>query len=480
MVQRTKNEIITSVQTAIQAASPQVRVDVAKGPFYYLAAQGVAGPLADTSRDVERMALLSTHQFPNVATQAEALALARAYAIGIGSGGFSGGIAYFVTGRRPVGSDSFTVQEGATVSTAANRGVVFEAVESRSLTAANADAFFNPSTRRFELPVQVQALSAGEAGNIPARTLTVILGGANNFDGVTNLVDFRGGTAAQSVAAVYARAQQRLAGLDNFSRGGLKSRVLEVDVDRIQAVELTYSTEYPTLFYRLPDDQAVDIWVLNTAQEVLTTDTFVAANGQTQFVLNQKPALSLSSAFVNGVPVTATLVLDTSLEVGRSTREQSRVVISPAANAGDVVDITYSYDNVLNSIQSTLDGLLTSSTGSLFATDILVRYPRSFDFATTVTGTVLGTFDPTTIEEEVATVIGDYIANGTGTSPLLGGTRTPAELRDAIKAQVPGIATLSIPIFGRKSLGTIVESVDIPRNAVIDFADAADLVVSFT
>ena len=480
MTQRSKSEIAASVQRAIQAASPQVRVDVNKGPFYYLAVQGVSGPMATVSADVERMALLSTLQFPTVATTSEALALARAFGLTLGQGGYARGIAYATTGRRPFGSEVFTVEQGAVFATAVTRGQVFEATETRSLTDANADVYYNPTTRRYELPVQVRAVAAGESGNIPARTLVTVQGGAANFEGVTNIVSFTGGAEAQSVAVLYARARQRLLGINNFSRGGMQAVVQNLDVDRIQATALTYTSDYPSLFYRLPDTQAVDVWMLNVPQDSLVTETFTATAGQSQFYLNNKPVLYLTAAFVNGTPVTATLVLDTSLAVGRSTREASYVSLAVPALVGDVVDITYGFDEVPNTVQSGLDGYLNAATGALFATDILVRYSKSLPVAVTVTGTVLGTFDPTTVEAEVATVVGEYIANGTGDAPLLGGSRTAAELRDMIRSQVPGISTLTISIFGRKSLGQIVEAIDIPRNSNIIFEVASDLVVNFT
>lgn len=480
MVLRTRSEILASVKSTLTTISPQLRIDANNGPFFYLAGEAVAQPLADASADVERVALLSTLQFPTIATDSEALALARAFGLTLGSGGFSRGIAYVFTTRQPQGSETFTVFEGDTFSTATNGGQVFEALENRSLTAANIDAFYNPATRRYELPVLVQAVSAGTSGNIAARTLTQITGGATDFDGVVNLTAFTGGTAAQTVANLYTRTQQRLLGLDNFSRGGILARAQNVDPERVQAAALTYSTEYPFLFYRLPDEQALDIWVLNTAQSTLTTETYVATANQTQFVLSNKPVLSLNNVFVNGSPVSAQLVQDTSLEVGRSTREQSYVSISPAATVGDLVEITYTYDQTLNDIQANIDGLLNADAGALFAADVLVRYSRSEPVSVQITGTVLGTFDPTLVESEVATVVGNFIANGLSSSPILGGSRSPADLRDAIRSQVPGISGLNIPVFARKSVAPLVETIDIPRHSQLVFESADDLVVTFT
>ena len=479
MVLRTRSEILSSVKSTLTTLSPQIRIDADKGPFFYLAGEAVATPLAQASSDVERVALLSTLQFPSVATTNEALALARAFGLTLGSGGFSQGIAYVTTSQEPAGTDVFVVAQGDTFSTGAG-GQTFEALESRTLSASNAQAFYNPATRRYELPVLVQAVSAGTSGNIAARTLKNISGGASSFDGVVNLVAFTGGTAAQSVASLYSRVQTRMAGLDNFSRGGLLARIQNIDVDRVQAAVLTYSTDYPYLFYRLPDSQAIDAWVLNTTRDVLTTDTFVVGAGQDKFDLSNKPVLYLSNVFVNGAPVSASLVLDESLEVGRSTREQSYVSLTVPAGVGDIVDITYGYDEVLNTIQAKIDGFLQKDTGALFACDVLIRYPRTTNSVVSVTGTVLGTFDPTLVESEVASVVGNYIANGLSGAALLGGSRSPAELRDAIRSNVPGVSALNIPVFARKDVAPLVENIDIPRNSQLTFETTDDLTVTFT
>lgn len=480
MVLRTTDDIIDSVTEAIQTASPQLRVDVDKGPFYYLAARGVAQPLADIAASVERIALLSTLQFPNVASGQEALSVARAFGLTLGSGGYATGMAYVFTTRRPAGGDTFTVSEGDTFATGSSTGgIAFEAIESRTLSASNADAFFNSATRRYELPVRVAAISAGTTGNIPAFTLQSIRSGALSFDGVYNVSSFVGGTAAQSVDTAYARTQQRLLGLDNFSRGGLVANIQNIDTSRILAVQLTYSSEYPFLFYRLPDSPAVDAWVLNTPDTRSVIESFTATPSQTNFLLSYKPAVSLTGVQVNGIPVSASLVLDTSLSYGRSTKESSYVVLATPAFAGDIVDVSYNYDACLANIQTKVDGYLNSAAGALFATDVLARYPQQTPVTVTVTGSVLGTFDPTSVEEDVATVVGNYLSNGNGDAPLLGGMRTPADLRDLLRATVPGISTVAIPVFCRKTVGPMVETIDIPRNSQLIVESPEDIVVKF-
>jgi hypothetical protein len=173
--------------------------------------------------------------------------------------------------------------------------------------------------------------------------------------------------------------------------------------------------------------------------------------------------------------------LDESLELGRSTREQSFVTLAVAAAGNDIVDITYTYDTVLQTAQAEVDGYLQQDTGALFATDVLLRYAKPLPVVIEIVGSALGTFDPTTLEQETVSAVASYLTNGaTSLVPALGGMRNPAELRDFLRASVPGIAGLGISVFCRKTVSPLVETIDIPRNAYPVLEDAADLTVTFT
>ena len=154
---------------------------------------------------------------------------------------------------------------------------------------------------------------------------------------------------------------------------------------------------------------------------------------------------------------------------------------------GDVVDVTYVYDGLLNEVQARIDGQYNGpDTGNLFATDVLVRQALPLAVSATLTGTVLGTFDPTTVETEVASALADYVLTG-GTAaslvdraPSLGGSRNASALRDYVLTRVPGIASLAIPQFCRASVGSLVEVVDVPVTSYATLAAASQVVIRFT
>lgn len=470
MARRTVAEIEASAKAAIIAASPQVRPDVERGPFYALAIKSVAAPLADASSRVERLALISTMQFPSVVTKDEAIATARAFGETLGGATYARGLAFAFTGRAPTGGETFTVNEGDIFLTGAATGPVFEAVETRSLTAANADAYFNPTFRRYELPVRVQALAAGVAGNIAPRTIRAVTAPDGPFDGATNSTRFYGGAESNSIETMYRNVQAKFSGLDMFSRGGLPSRLLKVDAERIQEIDMTYASEYPNLFYRLPDGQCIDIWVSSSVRDESASETFSAGAGQVAFPLSRAPVLYLTAVAVNGVPASATLVLDDSAGYGRSARESSIVNLSVPASAGDLVDITYGYDGLIADLQSDLQGFVNDpTTGGIYGVDALVRYKRDLPVVAGITGTVLGTFDPTSVEQEVIDAATDYLVSGDTER----GVRRAGVLRDILEDTVPGIASLRINLFCRASVGTLVEAISVPRNARVSVASGA-------
>ena len=480
-MQKSKEQIIKEVSANLEELSPQIQIDADNGPFYYLATRAIAAPLAEENARAERLAQLATYNFPLVATADEVDAALRSFGIPLSRGGFARGIAIFITSRRPVGTEAFYVRQGDVVGTAASGGASFVAIESRALTATNADKFYNAATRRYELPVRVQALSVGVQGRIAASTLRVIRSGATDFEAVTNVAKFRGGQTAATQTSAYAMLQAKLTGLDTFSKGGLPSQVLQFDVDNVLAVAMTTSAEYPSLFYRVPDGPSIDLWVLSTPVEETRIESFVVtASTQSSFPLTYGPAIGLLSVTVNGIDVTASLEIDTSLALGRSTREQSTVSLQTAAVVGDLVDISYTYDILLVGIQQKIQGNRDSDTGDIFGTDTLVRYARSINVQYELRGTVLNTYDPSSVAAEVDAVAADYIANGEEDSPLLGGMRSPDVLARLIRTQVPGVDRLNIVRFGRKEFPGLVETISIPKNSTAGFETASDRATRFT
>lgn len=87
------------------------------------------------------------------------------------------------------------------------------------LPAAQADAFYNFSTRRYEIVVDVVAETVGSAGNRPAGVIKNLLGSAGGFQ-VTNTESTVFGADRESNADLAARAMLGFVSIDTGTEGG--------------------------------------------------------------------------------------------------------------------------------------------------------------------------------------------------------------------------------------------------------------------
>ncbi len=110
-----------------------------------------------------------------------------------------------------------TIVTSSTVSSAPR----FRARGSVTLTASNAQAFFNPNTKRYEVTLQLTADTPGSAGNLPAGALDTVASGASGFQTINEVAsDF--GRDLQTNLELAEAALQALVSVDAGTEGGYK------------------------------------------------------------------------------------------------------------------------------------------------------------------------------------------------------------------------------------------------------------------
>lgn len=175
------------------------------------------------------------------------------------------GQAVIYTTRKP--TTDLVIPAGSFVSTDAdaenNLGAArYRVGGSFVMTAANADAFYNFDTKRYELIVDIVAESIGEAGNRPAGSIKNITGVSNAS--VTNTEATVFGTNKESNADLAARCQLAYSSVDTGTEGGYASTAAE----QIGILKAKIVKSGDTLMMRDYDDVRrkhiggkVDIWV---------------------------------------------------------------------------------------------------------------------------------------------------------------------------------------------------------------------------
>ncbi len=132
------------------------------------------------------------------------------------------GQAVFYTSARP--SQDITIASGTVVSTDADATNNIPAVRflvggTFILIASQADAFFNFSTRRYEITVDIVAETLGSNGNRPAGSIKNILGSAGGLQ-VTNTESTVFGTDRETNSELATRAMLAFVSVDTGTEGG--------------------------------------------------------------------------------------------------------------------------------------------------------------------------------------------------------------------------------------------------------------------
>ncbi len=135
-----------------------------------------------------------------------------------------------------VPTQDLIVTQGAVISSSTvSTAPTFVANGQVTLSSANAQAYYNPQTKRYEIQVQLTASTPGSAGNVPAGALDTIQSGARGLQTInTTAADF--GQDQESNLGVSEDSMNALSSLDTGTAGGYQkvalatSGVLQVNV----------------------------------------------------------------------------------------------------------------------------------------------------------------------------------------------------------------------------------------------------------
>lgn len=126
----------------------------------------------------------------------------------------------FYTEVRP--TRDLVVAQDAVVTSSVNKSAPrFRTRGSVTMTAANAQSFFNPDKRRYEIRIQMMADTPGSVGNVPANDLDTITSGASGFKTINDVASGNG-RDSQSNLALSESALLAVVGVDAGTEGGYK------------------------------------------------------------------------------------------------------------------------------------------------------------------------------------------------------------------------------------------------------------------
>lgn len=180
----------------------------------------------------------------------------------------------FYTTTKPV--DDLIVAQDALVSSSTNTAAPrFKANGAATLPAANAQAYYNPDKKRYEIKVQLIADTPGSIGNVPADELDTVVSGADGFRTV-NEEAAAFGRDVQSNLELSEFAIRKLSSLDTGTEGGYELTAIGtpgvIEVRVVKSGDPDMMRDYDDVRGKHIGGK-VDIWVKGIIERTIT-ETF--------------------------------------------------------------------------------------------------------------------------------------------------------------------------------------------------------------
>ena len=259
--------------------------------------------------------------------------------------------------RTTAPSSDLTIPINFPISTKVNpvtgSSVIFRTIETKTLYAASASAYYNADTGKYELEVAAGSVVKGSTATVGAYTITVPRRPLDDFEEVFNAAATTAGRSVETNSELAARYLIHVEGSQLATPQGLKSFLL----DNISSAEDAYVVYGNSEYLTRDDDDAgaVDVWVLGSIPATRTYTTLY--NGT--YTLNEvdfQPLISVTTVSSVATGLTYTEGTDYEVETGvgeysYSNLGQDGIRWIPGGShpdIGDDVVITYSYNSLIN------------------------------------------------------------------------------------------------------------------------------------
>jgi hypothetical protein len=452
---KTAEDIKFELKESIQITDKTL--DVEQGPIPDIFINPQSGQLANASEDAESLRQLFTLQFSTVATDDEVRKALANYGSTPGGGTKSSHIQHFLRFTRP--TVDILVPSGTLISNVGG-DLVYRVVSGGTIVATSASSYYNANRRAYEIGLLVEAVGIGEKYNLPENRVIGLTTPVTGIDATENRTKSTGGKEAETKESQSNRLKNSLLGINLGAPGGIQTQIKNALPELISDTAVIQPFEKE--FKRLTSGPALDLYCIgNNTQSY--TQTYVAAGGETQVILDKKPVIGILSLTVNNVSgIAYTLIKDTTLETGYSLQAVDYIILSTALGLGDTVVVQYTYNKTLEDVYSYV---YASGNTYLFKTDILIRQP--FYIPPVLGGEIqaLASYSVTEVENNVLNFFSTEFTFTTFIEMVY-----PEVIRQRVLTEVSGVQNFKLTEF-RRSSGSLstIEPIQFARNEIATF-----------
>lgn len=431
------------------------RIDLKVGPTWDYLLAPVPYELSPIETEIARLFQYYSPNFASVCTPEEARDFSNNFGAGSSVGEYAKATVVFYRNSPPPFGKTYTVPTGTLVLTVDNN-VVFSTTQSAEMSGNFASMYYNPTTKRYEIRLPVQAVNAGEKYNIPKDHLKRMQPPIDGFDGVAQITDAEGGSEPETAVNVALRTQDKFKGLDINSVGGIVTQATSINPTQISQVSVVRPTDRVE-FRRLTSGPALDLYIRGQTA-VPFIEEYLSVGGETVVpIVTNKTVTSITSVTVAGQVLTPrtqwVLRLDDSLEYKLSTEAKSYIQLAFPLDVNVLVEFEGERNYLLDTVQTRF-----SKEATLFGTDILVRSYVELPLIVSLE-VKINSGDPDTIAEFITVLLLSIIEPSYGIPTYI----TPDMARDQIKSSIPEVESIKFLEF-RRQFGSLASVETITPN----------------
>ncbi len=434
--------------------------DTSAGPIKEIFTVPLSGITARTEEEAENLRKLFSLNFDETITEEEITQALNNYGSRPGEGTRSTNQQYFLRFTRP--REDITIPVGTLVANSTGT-LVYRTTQAITMLSSQADLYFNPTRKAYEVSVLVEADGVGPEYSLPAYRIQTLLTPVNGIDATENRQKSTLGLPTESTLQQAERLKTILLGLNLNTQGGIPKRILDSLPTQVELVQVV--TPADPEFKRVQVKPSIDVYILGEIAQTVT-ETITATAGQTQIVPLKQPLIVVTSVILNGTTsLSYTLIEDTSNETGKSVDATDIIQLDVPLSINDVVEYTYVYNIVLENVKNLV---FNDAAESLFQTNYLIREFNRPAPLITVELKVLASYSFEEVSAAVRTQIQTILDE-----VILRDRLSPSELRDNITGAISGIQSLRITRF-RRDTGSVsnIETVVLGLNEITEYVEA--------
>lgn len=454
---RSAEQIESDLSNSIEAQDNSY--DVSQGPIKDLFTIPLSGIIAEVEQQAEDLRKLFSLQFSEVATEDEIRKALNNFGSYPNEGSKSTHNQHFLRFTRP--KEDIVIPIGTLVSN--NTGnLVYRTIETVTMLADQADTYYNPTRKAYEIVAKVESDGVGGEYALSARRIQTIMSSLNGIDATENRTKSSQGLPTETLDNQYSRLQTRLTGLNLNTFAGIPEKIKESMSNNVSLVQVI--TPSQPEFKRIQYKPSIDVYVHGDSSQI-NTESFNAISGQTEIYLTKQPVLSVESVIINNsASVSFKLIKDSTNESSNSLSSKDYILLDLPLSSGDSIEVNYTYNKLLEDVSNiVLDG----NSQSLFMTDTLIR---GFIEVSPIISFELKVISSYSFDD-VASNIRQYIIDDLSNA-ISGRKMSPNEYRDVIIDNISGIQSLRVLKF-RRDTGSLsnIETVILYKNEITKYVE---------